>query len=70
MQHAIELTRQAVISSAEVKLGRLLTIAELAGIQQIGSLMLLESTSRSFNSPAYTSEKVLIDLEHFSEQKT
>jgi hypothetical protein len=70
MQQAVELSQQEAITAAEAKLGRSLTGDERAGIQRIGSLMMLESVCQAFTFPGYTAAKVLADLEHYAKQKT
>jgi hypothetical protein len=67
-QQAVVASRQDVIVAAEHKLGRVLTGAERLGIENITSLMMLESCCRAFSSTVSTQAEVQKDLEYFAKQ--
>lgn len=65
---ALELGRHEMIVAAEIKLARPLTERERAGVEQISSLLRVESYCRAFASPAYTPAEVFADLEFLTKQ--
>jgi hypothetical protein len=67
-QEALPLMHSEVVNSAQAKLGRPLSVAEISGVQRIDSLMRLESLWQAFSSPAYLPEQVEKDLSFFSEK--
>ena len=67
-QKTIVMFQREVITVAEQKLGRSLTDAERFGIQNIRSLMMLESCLQSFTSPNYTPAEISNDLESFAKK--
>lgn len=68
VQAALTAMRQGMADAAEQKIGRTLTDAERRGIENIGSMMMLESCDQSFSSPCYTPAQILADLEYFAGQ--
>ena len=68
VQRAFYEFREGVVSIAERKLARRLSEAERAGIDHIGSLMMLEACDRSFSSENYTAAQIEKDLSYFSAQ--
>ena len=72
MQEAITALRSEVVEAAEVKLGRTLSNKEMKGIENIDSLMMLESWCRSFLHESTSTgdiEKSLKSFFHETEDK-
>lgn len=67
---ALKLARHEMVVAAERKLARPLTESEWAAIEQISSLLRVESYCRAFTSPAYTGAEVNADLEILINQPT
>lgn len=68
LEFEMELCRKAITAVAERKLSRALTVKERAGVQNINSLLQLDSICRAFNSQTYTAAEVLTDLERIAKQ--
>lgn len=67
MKAAIKASQKDVITAAEHKLGRKLSKSERSGIQNIGSLMMLESCFRTFSSTNDNVAQVEADLKFFAQ---
>jgi hypothetical protein len=59
-------TQHEIISAAEQKLGRTLTLKERKGVEAIGSLSLLEACYQAFTSAMFTPAQVLADLNYLA----
>jgi hypothetical protein len=59
-------TKHEIISAAEQKLGRALTLKERNGVESICSLNLLEACYQAFTSAMFTPAQVLADLNYLS----
>ena len=59
-------TRHEIISAAEQKLGRSLTLKERKGVEAICSLSLLEACYEAFTSAMFTPAQVLADLNYLA----
>ena len=68
LQQALLLSQQEVITLAEKKLNRSLSPDERKGIENICSLMMLESMCQAYSSPIRTPGELLQDLEYFSKK--
>jgi hypothetical protein len=66
LHQALLLSQKEAITLAEKKLNRLLSPEERKGIENIRSLMMLESMCQAYASPICTPEEVLKDLDYFS----
>ncbi len=60
---------EAIKAAAEAKLGRPLSQAEEESIQNVPSLMMLESIERRFSHPSTSAEEAVKELAHFSTYK-
>jgi hypothetical protein len=69
-KQAIVATKRGIITAAEQKLGRSLTLKERKSVEAIHSLTLLEACHQAFTSALFTPAQVLADLEYLVRSAT